>query len=225
MLRWGIPDYRLPRTILDAEIERLRRMGIEIKTRVSPDKDFLADGLKEFRAIFLALGAQKNLSLGIAGENCSGVLSGLHFLRGVKEGNPPHVGKRVTVVGGGNTAIDVARTALRLQSKPTLIYRRTRREMPALPDEVEEALKEGVEFEFPASPVAITTLRGKGLRLECVRNRMGKPGLDGRRRPVPIEGSNFFIESDTVVVAIGEASDLEGLPQISKWTEAGIDVE
>ncbi|MCK5552579.1 MAG: FAD-dependent oxidoreductase, partial [Deltaproteobacteria bacterium] len=107
----------------------------------------------------------------------------------------------------------------------TLVYRRTRREMPALPDEVEETLKEGVEFEFPASPVAITTLRGKGLRLECVRNRMGKPGPDGRRRPVPIAGSNFFIESDTVVVAIGEASDLEGLPQISKWTEAGIDVD
>ncbi len=225
MLRWGIPDYRLPRTILDGEIERLHHMGIEIETRVSPDKDFLADGLKEFKAIFLALGAQKNLSLNIPGENCSGVVTGLHFLRGVQEGNPYHLGKRVTVVGGGNTAIDVARTALRLESKSTLVYRRTRREMPALPDEVEETLKEGVEFEFPASPVAITTLRGKGLRLECVRNRMGKPGPDGRRRPVPIAGSNFFIESDTVVVAIGEASDLEGLPQISKWTEAGIDVD
>ena len=225
MLRWGIPDYRLPQAILDGEIERLRRTGIGIETRFSLSKDFLAEGLKEFKAIFLALGAQKNLGLGIAGENFSGVLSGLDFLRGVKEGNPHHLGKRVTVVGGGNTAIDVARTALRLGSKATLVYRRTRGEMPALSGEVEEALKEGTSIEFLTSPVAITALAGRGLRLECVRNRMGKPGSDGRRTPVSIVGSNFFIESDTIVVAIGEVSDSHGLPQLLEWTEAGVAVD
>jgi len=225
MLRWGIPDYRLPRTILDHEIERLHRMGIEIETRVSPGKDFLTEGLKKFKALFLALGAQKDRSLGIAGENFSGVLSGLDLLRGVKEGNPPHLGKRVTVVGGGNAAIDVARTALRLDAKPTLVYRRTRNEMPAVPGEVDEALKEGTSIEFLSSPIAITTPRGQGLRLECVRNHMGEPGPDGRRTPVPIAGSNFLIESDTIVVAIGEVSDSGGLLPPLEWTEEGVAVD
>jgi 2-oxoacid:acceptor oxidoreductase delta subunit (pyruvate/2-ketoisovalerate family) len=222
MLRWGIPDYRLPGKVLDGEIERLSGMGIEIETRVSPGKDFLTDGLKEFEAIFLALGAQKNLGLGIPGENCSGVITGLHFLREVKEGHPPHVGKRITVIGGGNTAIDVARTALRLGSNPTLIYRRTRRELPALSGEVEEALKEGVNIEFLASPVAITALGNDGVRVECVRNRMGEPGPDGRGTPFPIEGSNFCIASDTIVVAIGEVGDPDDLPQSLQWTKEGV---
>jgi 2-oxoacid:acceptor oxidoreductase delta subunit (pyruvate/2-ketoisovalerate family) len=225
MLRWGIPDYRLPRTILDGEIERLRRTGIQINTRVSLDKDFLIEGLKEFKAIFLALGAQKDLSLGIVGENLSGVLSGLDLLRGVKEENPPHLGKRVAVIGGGNTAVDVARTALRLGSKPTLIYRRTREEMSAVSAEVEEALKEGIGIEFLTSPIAITRLNGQALRMECVRNRMGKTGPDGRKTPVPVGGSTFFIESDTIIVAIGEASDPDDLPQLLEWTEAGVAVD
>jgi len=225
MLRWGIPDYRLPRRILDGEIERLRRMGIEIKIRASLDKDFFTKGLKEFKAIFLALGAQRNRSLGIVGENFSGVLSGLDLLRGVKEGNPPHLGRRVAVIGGGNTAIDVARTALRLGSKPTLVYRRTRGEMPAVSDEVEEALKEGSGIEFLTSPIAITRPRGQALRMECVRNRMGKRGPDGRRTPVPVRGSNFFLESDTIVVAIGQTSDPEDLPQLLEWAEAGVTVD
>ena len=225
MLRWGIPDYRLPQTILDGEIERFRRMGIEIQTGVPVDRDFLTKGLKEFKAVFLALGAQRNRSLGIAGENLSGVLSGLDLLKGVKEGNPPHLGKRVAVIGGGNTAIDVARTALRLGSKPTLIYRRTRGEMPAVTDEFEEALKEGTGIQFLTSPIAITRQRGQELRMECVRNRMGKRGPDGRRTPVPVGGSNFFIETDTIVVAVGEASDPENLPQTLEWSEAGVAVD
>jgi NADPH-dependent glutamate synthase beta subunit-like oxidoreductase len=225
MLRWGIPDYRLPRAILEGEIERIRRMEIEIETRASLGKEFLAEGLKEFKAIFLALGAQKNLSLGIPGEDLSGVLSGLHFLKGVKEGNPPRLGERVTVVGGGNTAIDVARTALRLGSKPTVIYRRTRKEMPAVSGEVEEALKEGIDITFRASPVAVTKSRDRGLQLECVRNRMGKRGPDGRRTPVPIAGSNFSVESNTIVTAIGEAGDPEGIAEPLEWTKAGVAVD
>ncbi len=225
MLRWGIPDYRLPQPILDGEIDRLRRTGIKIHTGVSLDEHFLTEGLKEFKAVFLALGAQKNRSLSIAGENLSGVLSGLDLLRGIKEENPPHLGKQVAVIGGGNTAVDVARTALRMGSKPTLIYRRTREEMPAVSDEVEEALKEGATIEFLTSPVAITRPRGQALRMECVRNRMGKRGPDGRKTPIPVRGSNFFIEIDTIVVAVGETSDPDDLPQLLEWTEAGVAVD
>lgn len=225
MLRWGIPEYRLPGTILDGEIGRLTRIGIEIEAGVSLGREFLADGLKDFRAIFLALGAQREMGLGIPGENSPGVVSGLEFLRGVKEGRPAALGKRVVVIGGGNTAIDVARTALRLGSKPTLIYRRTRKEMPAISSEVEEARKEGIEIQFLTSPVGITARKGQGLRLECLRNRMGKSGPDGRRRPVPIEGSNFSIESDTIAIAVGAVADSQGLTQFPQLTEAGIVVD
>jgi len=225
MLGWGIPDYRLPPTVLGMEIERLRDMGIKIETNVSLDSHFLTDGLREFRAIFLALGAQKDLHLGIPGEDLKGVLSGLDFLRGVKGGNPPALGKRVILVGGGNTAIDVARTALRLGSAPTLIYRRTRTEMPAVPSEIEEALKEGVRIEFLTSPVVITRLTGQQLQLECVRNRLGELGPDGRRTPLPMGGSNFLIVADTIVVAIGEGIDSDPLIQSLKETEAGIKVD
>jgi 2-oxoacid:acceptor oxidoreductase delta subunit (pyruvate/2-ketoisovalerate family) len=225
MLRWGIPAYRLPPTVLDREIERLRRMGIRIETQVSLGRDFIGDVFKEFKAVFLALGAQKNLSLNIEGENLSGVLSGLEFLRGVKAGARPGIGERVTVVGGGNTAIDVARTALRLGSKCTVVYRRTRGEMPAVSAEIDEAVKEGARIEFLTSPIAITQSNGQTLRLECLRNRMGKTGPDGRRRPVPIMGSNFFIESDTVVLAIGETVESDSLLELLEWTEAGVAVD
>lgn len=225
MLRWGIPEYRLPGTILDGEIERLRRIGIEIEARVSLGREFLADVLKDFRAVLLALGAQRELGLGIPGENSPGVVSGLHFLKEVKEGRPAALGKRVVVIGGGNTAIDVARTSLRLGSKPILIYRRTRKEMPAISGEVEESLKEGVGIEFLTSPVRISGQRGRGFKLECIRNRMGKPGPDGRRTPLPLPGSNFSIESDTIVVAIGEAHDPENLTQAVHCTEVGVSVD
>jgi 2-oxoacid:acceptor oxidoreductase delta subunit (pyruvate/2-ketoisovalerate family) len=225
MLRWGIPEYRLPGRVLDGELKRLRTMGIAIKTGVPLGKEFLTEGLKEYKAIFLALGTQRELGLGIPGENFPGVVSGLDFLRGVKEGRPAALGKRVAVVGGGNTAVDVARTTLRLGSKPTLIYRRTLEEMPAIGGEVEEALKEGVNIEFLASPVRISPRRGRGLNLECIRNRMGEPGPGGRRTPLPVPGSNFSIESDTIVSAIGEAPDPEDLPQAVHCTEAGVSVD
>lgn len=225
MLRSAIPDYRLPPKIVDGEIERLCLAGIEIETGASLGKDFLTEGLKEFTAVFLALGAQDNLGLGIPGEDFAGVISGLDFLRVVKERKKPPLGKRVTVIGGGNTAIDVARTAIRLGSEPTLVYRRTLKEMPALPGEVQEALKEGIVIDFLTSPVAITRPKGQALRLECIKNRLGKPDPDGRRRPVPIEGSNFFIESDTIVVAIGEGIGSDGLLKSLERTDDGILVD
>lgn len=218
MLRWGIPDYRLPRTILDKEIERLQDMGIEIQTNASIGREFLTEGLKEFNAIFLALGVSKDLSLGIPGEGSPGVISGLDFLRQTKEGKNPRLGNRVTVIGGGNTAIDVARTALRLGSKPSILYRRTRSEMPAVAEEVDEALKEGASIEFLTSPIAITRRERNGMRMECVRNRLDKIGPDGRRTLISISDSNFSIDSDTTIVAIGETIDPE-------WKEAWATVD
>jgi NADPH-dependent glutamate synthase beta subunit-like oxidoreductase len=209
MLRWGIPDYRLPRTILEKEIERLQDMGIDIQTHASIGREFLTEGLKEFNAIFLALGVSKGLSLGIPGEGSPGVISGLDFLRQIKEGRNPRLGNRVTVIGGGNTAIDVARTALRLGSKPSILYRRTRSEMPAVAEEVDEALKEGASIEFLTSPIAITRRDGNGMRMECVRNRQDKIGPDGRRTLISISDSNFSFDSDTIIVAIGETIDRE----------------
>jgi NADPH-dependent glutamate synthase beta subunit-like oxidoreductase len=226
MLRWGIPDYRLPRIILDQEIEKIRRMGVAIETRVSPGKDFLREGLREFKAIFLALGSQKDRKMGIPGENLPGVQSGLDFLRRVKEKGSLDLGQKVIVVGGGNTAIDVVRTALRLGSKPFLLYRRTRSEMPAVTEEVEEALVEGARIEFLASPISISKISGeKGFRVECVKNQLGDPGADGRRNPIPIRGSNFFIETDSVFTAVGETVEPDDVLESLEWTERGIAVD
>lgn len=222
MLTWGIPDYRLPGKILNGEIERLRSMGVEIDSGILLDGDFLRRGLKEFRAIFLALGAQKHVSLGIPGENLQRVLSGLHFLAQVKKGERAQLGNRVLVIGGGNTAIDVARTALRLGSRPTVLYRRTRNEMLAVPSEIDEALKEGIRIEFLTTPVKIMKLKNRKLQLECMRNRMSKPGPDGRKKPVPISGSHFSIESDDIIVAIGEVVDLDGFSQSLNWKGTGV---
>jgi NADPH-dependent glutamate synthase beta subunit-like oxidoreductase/Pyruvate/2-oxoacid:ferredoxin oxidoreductase delta subunit len=226
MLRWGIPDYRLPGHILDQEIEKIRRMGVTIETRVSPGKDFVKECLREFKVIFLALGSQKDRTMGIPGENLPGVQSGLDFLRRVKEKGSLDLGQQVTVVGGGNTAIDVVRTALRLGSKPFLLYRRTRSEMPAVTEEVEEALVEGARIEFLVSPISISKINGeKGLRVECIKNRLGNMGEDGRRNPVPIQGSNFFIETDNVFTAVGETIEPDGVLDSLEWTEAGIAVD
>jgi NADPH-dependent glutamate synthase beta subunit-like oxidoreductase len=226
MLKWGIPDYRLPRIIVDQEIEKINRMGITIETRISLGKDFLREGLREFKAIFLALGSQKDRKMGIPGENLPEVQSGLDFLRRVKEKGRLHLGQRVTVVGGGNTAIDVLRTARRLGSKSVLLYRRTRSEMPAVTEEVEEALAEGVRIEFLTSPISVSKLNGeKGLRIECVKNCLGDPGTDGRRNPIPITGSNFFIETDNIFTAVGEAVEPDDILDSVEWTEAGIAVD
>lgn len=225
MLRWGIPEYRLPETILEQEIEKLGNIGIEIETSVSLGKEFLSQGLKEFEAIFMALGSQRNRKMGISGEDLLGVQSGLYFLRQVKEKRNLHLGEKVTVVGGGNTAIDVARTALRLGSKPIILYRRTQEEMPAVVEEIEEAIKEGVRIEFLTSPVSILKKNEKGFRLECVKNCLGEPGPDGRRRPVPVEGSNFFIETDIVLTAIGETIETDHLLQSLDRTDSGIVVD
>ncbi len=200
MLRYGIPEYRLPKEILDAEISTITAFGVEIITGKKLGKDIQVSELKkDFEAVFIAIGAQGSSSMGVEGEDSDKVMSGIEFLRQVIENNPPDLGKRVLVVGGGNTAIDSARVAKRLGADVTILYRRTRVEMPARAEEIEDADQEGVKIKFLVAPVRVTDTG-----LECLRMELGEPDSGGRRRPVPIKGSEFIIECDTIISAIGQ---------------------
>ena len=189
-MRVGIPAYRLPREVLDGEIEEIKSVGVDIKlnTRVESIDWLLAQG---YDAVFLGPGAHSGMKLGVEGEDSPGVFDGASFLRDVNLGVKVNVGERVAVIGGGNVAIDSARVALRLGAKKVnIIYRRTRAEMPASPEEVEAALEEGIEIVFLAAPLKISRSNGK-LSLTCNRMELGEPDASGRRRPVPIKGSEF----------------------------------
>ena len=204
MLRVGIPQYRLPREVIDVEVQRLTQMGIEIRkdTRVV-SLDLLFD--LGYKAIFVTIGAHQSLKMGIEGEESSGVIDGATFLREVNLGFKPALGKTVAVVGGGNVAIDAARTALRLGThKVTILYRRSQAEMPADPAEVQQAQEEGVEILFLVAPSKIkrTTRR---LSVTCIKMELGEPDDSGRRRPMPVKDSEFSIEFDTLISAIGQA--------------------
>ena len=204
MLRVGIPQYRLPREVLETEVQRLTQMGVEIRTNTRVvSLDLLFD--LGYKAIFITIGAHQSLRMGIEGEECSGVIDGATFLREVNLGLKPSLGKRVAIVGGGNVAIDAARTAIRLGThKVNILYRRSREEMPADPAEVEQALEEGVEILFLVAPIRIKREDGR-LGVTCVRMDLGEPDASGRRRPTPIEGSEFDREYDTLITAIGQA--------------------
>ena len=204
MLRVGIPKYRLPREVLDIEVQRLVRMGVEIRTNtrvVSLDLLFELG----YEAVFITVGAHQSLRLRIEGEESAGVVDGATFLREVNLGLKPSVGASVAAVGGGNVAIDAARTALRLDAdKVKVLYRRTRAQMPADPAEVEQALEEGVELCSLVAPTKIERKEGR-LRVTCLRFELGEPDASGRPRPVPIKGSEFDMQLDTLITAIGQA--------------------
>jgi heterodisulfide reductase subunit A-like polyferredoxin/NADPH-dependent glutamate synthase beta subunit-like oxidoreductase len=215
MLRVGVPCYRLPVEVLDYEIEAIRRAGVEIRlnTPVGPGRtlnDLFAQG---FESVFVAIGAHRSRRLGVEGEDLEGVIHGTEFLRLAKTARPAETaGRRVVVVGGGNTAIDAARVALRLGAKRVMIvYRRGRAEMPARAEEIEACEREGVEFRFLVNPVRILGADGKVGSLECVRMALGEPDASGRRRPVPIPGSNSVIEAEIVIPAVGEEADIDAL--------------
>lgn len=213
MLRVGIPEYRLPKTVLEGELDQILELGVRAEMNTRLGRDFFLHDLKEYQAIFLATGNHKSKSLGIPGEETKGVISGLDFLREVSLGRKKTVSKRVAVIGGGNTAMDAARSALRLGARPVVLYRRTREEMPAFPDEVGEAEEEGIEISFLTSPVRILSENGKVSGVECVKNRLGPPDEDGRRRPVEMKDSHFVLPMEEVILAIGEESDLGNLPR------------
>ncbi len=215
MLRVGIPDYRLPQEVLDREIDYILGLGVETKTGARLGKDFTLSGLKGegFDAIFLGTGAHLGIKLRIPGEDeLEGVLDAVDFLREVNLGRGASPGKRVVVIGGGNVAVDAARTALRMGSEDVqIVYRRTREEMPAYADEIEEALEEGIRIHYLAAPVRIKGDNGKVTGFECIRTEPGKPDASGRRRPVPVEGSEFTIPCDMVIPAVGQRPDASWL--------------
>jgi formate dehydrogenase major subunit len=204
MLRYGIPAFRLPRQVLDAEIQAIRDLGAEFRLGRKLGRDFmLADLRRDFDAVFLAVGAQGARGLGCPGEELA--LSALEFLEKLTDGPAPVVGSEVLVVGGGNTAMDACRCAVRLGARSVkVLYRRTRQEMPCLMEEVEAAEAEGVQIEFLVAPVRLEKKNGK-LVLTCQRMELGAPDESGRARPVPVPGSDFEIAATSVIAAIGQS--------------------
>ncbi|UCF05386.1 MAG: FAD-dependent oxidoreductase [bacterium] len=221
VLRWGIPEYRLQNDLLDEVIQSILESGpITVKTGTTLGKDVGLEELEDtYDAVFLGIGLTTSQRLGIDGEDGAGVDPGLEFLRKVNGGEKVDPGKRVAVVGGGNTAMDVARCARRAGSEVTVVYRRTMNEMPAIRDEIEEAEREGVHFHFLAAPKEIVRNGGKLASIIFQEMKLGEPDESGRRRPVPIEGKTFTLEVDRLFTAIGEKADLgciEGLVDC-KW--------
>ncbi|MFA5309838.1 MAG: FAD-dependent oxidoreductase [Dehalococcoidales bacterium] len=207
MMRVGIPDYRLPPEVLDKEIDTIKEAGVEVKlnSKIESVDALFSEG---YQAVFLAPGAHKGQGLGVEGDNLPGVFDGASFLRDANLGNKVEVGKKVAVIGGGNVAIDSARTALRLGATDVhIIYRRTRAEMPASPEEVEAAIEEKIHLDYLTTHLKVSRKDGK-LTLTCSRNALGEPDASGRRRPVPIKGSEFDTEYDVIIGAIGQTPEI-----------------
>ena len=229
MLVVGIPEYRLPKDILKFEIEKIKKLGVEIELNTAIGKDIqLSELNKEYKAIFVATGAHKDLELGIPGEDLDGVIDAVEFLRDINLGGEVAIGDRVIVIGGGNAAIDAARVAKRLGKNVQILYRRTKREMPAQKDEIEEAIHEGIAIQFLAIPVKIHASDGKVKVLECIRMKLGDIDKSGRRRPIPIPGSEFRIELDALIPAISQEPDVSLLTRgsglkVSKWNIIEVD--
>lgn len=232
MMMWAIPSYRLPREQIMFDVSHIIARGVEIKTNTPvgvPGKT-VSDLFKEgYKAVFLAVGAQKGKRLEIPGEEgTQGVMDCLEFLKNVNAGDTRSPGKKVAVIGGGNSAIDAARTAKRLTDEVYIVYRRTQEEMPALPWEVEEAEHEGVKFHFLAAPVRIVTENGRAKGLECIKMKLGKPDSSGRRRPEPMPNSEFTIDVDCIISAISQEPDLKFLGDdfglgVTKWGTVAVD--
>ncbi len=230
MLALGIPEFRLPKDVLRYEIERIKKLGVEIKTNTTIGKDIALDKLKEqYKAIFLAIGAWKGLKMKIPGEDVEGVIDAVEFLRDVNLGQEVKIGDKVIVVGGGNSAIDAARVAKRLGKDTRIFYRRTKAEMPAIKSEIEEAIIEGIDIEFLTAPVNVVSSNGKMNAIECIRMELGDIDASGRRRPVPIEGSEYKADVDTLILAISQEPDVSGLGgngmKVSKWSTIEVDPE
>ncbi len=211
MLFWGIPRYRLPARVIEAEIKRILDLGVELRLNVRVGKDVsLEDLRKQYQAVFVSIGAQKGLKLGVEGEDAENVLSGVAFLNRIHHGQKVGVGDRVVVVGGGDTAIDAARICRRLGAETVILYRRTLNEMPAVKEEIEDARAEGVKIEFLAAPVGFRRENGRVSAVKCIRMELGEPDASGRRRPVPVAGSEFEVPATAVIAAISQEPDFAG---------------
>jgi heterodisulfide reductase subunit A-like polyferredoxin len=221
MLRVGIPAHRLPREILDQEIEVITNLGVELKTNTALGSDVTIDGLlgDGYKAVYLAIGAHQGIELGIPGEKSNGVRQGVDFLREVNLTGKAAVGKKMAIIGGGNVAIDVARSAVRLGAdEVNIVYRRTRNEMPAWEEEIQAAEDEGVQITYLSAPQEILVKDGKVVGLRCIRMELSEPDSSGRKRPIPVPGSEYEIEIDQLIPAIGQRPDLSSLEDITGLT-------
>ncbi len=230
----GIPDYRLPRELLRREVEMVEKMGAEIRYNVRVGQDITLEQIKDegYRAVFVGVGAHEPSKMRCEGEDAGyeGFMTGVEYLRRIAFGQKPLQGKKAVVVGGGNVAMDCVRSSLRLGfDEVNLVYRRTMSEMPADPVEIEEAQEEGVTFNFQIQPVRIVAENGKVRALECLRMQMGEPDASGRRRPEPINGSNFEIECEAMIPAIGQTCSVDlVLPdergiELTRWKTIEVD--
>lgn len=224
MLRYGIPEYRLPKSVLDAEIEEIRSLGVEMINNCTIGKDITIKEIREKHdAVLIANGAWKSSSIRCQGEDLEGVYGGIDFLRAVALGEKPAIGKKTAIVGGGNTAMDACRSAVRLGAEEvSIIYRRTRDEMPAEDIEITEAMEEGVIFRFLTNPAEIIGVDGKvtGVKLQVMT--LGEPDEKGRRSPVPVEGEFITLELDSIIIAAGQKNDSAGFEEIETTTRGTI---
>ena len=215
MMRYCIPDFRLERFVVDQEIAYIKDLGVEIKTGVEFGKDITLESLLKdgYGAVFVAIGTQAGMKLNVPGEDIDGVINAVDFLKDVSLGKHVEIGEKVAVVGGGNSAIDAARTSKRLGAREVVVlYRRSREEMPALPSEVEEAEKDDVKFYFLVAPKQIIGENGKVKAIECLRMKLGEPDESGRRRPISVPNSEHEYQVDTVIPALGQVSEPQCIP-------------
>jgi 2-oxoacid:acceptor oxidoreductase delta subunit (pyruvate/2-ketoisovalerate family) len=212
MLRTGIPSYRLPKDVLDREISDIAELGVTIRTDTPLGEKLELEDLKNYQAVFIATGAHQSRGLDIPGEKGRSVFSGLDLLKKINLSKRVRLGDKVAIIGGGNTAIDVARSVIRLGKKATILYRRSKEEMPAFEEELVDALEEGVKLRYLVNPICIQQ-NGGVKRLECMRMKLGEEDESGRRRPVPIPNSRFFFEADSVIIAAGEEIEVSFLPK------------
>ena len=229
MLFHGIPEFRLPESILEAEICRILDLGVEVRfeTRVGLDVS-VAELRDRHAAIFVGIGAQRGRGLGVPGDEGPGVLAGTDFLAAVNREDPPPLGMRVVVVGGGSTAMDAARAARRLGAAVTILYRRSREEMPAIAEEVEESIAEGVDLVLLAAPAQLIREAGVLVAVEAQQMRLGEPDPSGRRRPVPIDGQTLRLPADSVIAAVAQEPDwmqLDGIRPAGLWVQGEPDAE
>lgn len=224
MLRYGIPQYRLPKEILDMEIQSIAELGVEMKNNVKIGMDVSFDEIKKSHdAVLVAIGAWKSSSMGVEGENLDGVLGGIDFLRGVALKTPADIGKKVAVIGGGNTAMDACRSAVRLGAEEVyVIYRRTRAEMPAEKVEIDEAEEEGVIYKFLHNPAEIIGENGKVKAVKLQVMELGEPDASGRRKPVPVEGKFETLDVDSVIMAIGQKISIDGFEALELTNRGNI---
>lgn len=225
MLRYGIPKYRLPREVLDAEITRILDLGVELKCGCMIGRDISVEELrKQYQAVFVGIGAQKSLKLRIPGEEAPNVFGGTEFLNLANRGEKVEIGNKVIVIGGGDTAIDAARVSKRLGADVTILYRRTRAEMPAAEAEIEGAIEEGIDIQFLAAPLEVLQKDGRAVALRSLRMQLGEPDKSGRPRPVPIPGSEFEQPVTAVIAAISQEPDFQGFDDLHSgkdWIKTG----